>query len=207
MNQGRSRHQAEEDSPDPLPPWLKYLVLIRIGFLALVLGGVYWLAYAAGVLDQASPEGIRDLVAQYGILSVFVYLAAFSLGQLVYVPGMFFVVAGSLAFGGVYGFLWAMLGATLSVTLSFLVARLVGGTPLADPRRGWVKVMVRRLDARPVSSIFFLRSIVSTAPWLNYLLGMSSVSYRDYLVGSVLGMLVPVMLTVVFTDWLLQFIG
>ncbi len=196
-----------EDETQQLPPLLKYLVFIRIGFLLLVLGGVYYLAESAGLLEQSSPEGIRDLVAQWGSYGVLVYLAAFTLGQLVYIPGMFFVVAGSLVFGGVNGFLLAMLGSILSVSLSFYVARLLGGTPLADPKRDWIKRLVRRLDTRPVSSMFVLRLLVGTAPWLNYLLGMSSVSYRDYLIAAVLGIAAPVMLTVVFTDWLLQFLG
>ncbi len=196
-----------EDETQQLPPLLKYLVFIRIGFLLLVLGGVYYLAESAGLLEQSSPEGIRDLVAQWGSYGVLVYLTAFTLGQLVYIPGMFFVVAGSLVFGGVNGFLLAMLGSILSVSLSFYVARLLGGTPLADPKRDWIKRLVRRLDTRPVSSMFVLRLLVGTAPWLNYLLGMSSVSYRDYLIAAVLGIAAPVMLTVVFTDWLLQFLG
>jgi uncharacterized membrane protein YdjX (TVP38/TMEM64 family) len=196
-----------EDSSPPLPPLLKYLVVIRIGFLVLVLGGVYYLAETAGLLDQASPEGIRDLVAQWGGYSVAVYLVAFTLGQLVYVPGMFFVVAGSLIFGGVNGFLLSMLGAVLSVSLSFFVARFLGGTPLANPQREWLKRVLRRLDTNPVSSMFILRLLVSTAPWLNYLLGMSSVKYRDYLLAAVLGMMLPILLTVVFTDWFLQYLA
>lgn len=196
-----------EDKAQQLPPLLKYLVFIRIGFLLLVLGGIYYLAQSAGLLEQTSPQGIRDLVAQWGGYGVLVYLAAFTLGQLVYIPGMFFVVAGSLVFGGVNGFFLAMLGSILSVTLSFYVARLLGGTPLADPKRDWIKRLVRRLDTRPVSSMFVLRLLVGTAPWLNYLLGMSAVSYRDYLIAAVLGVAAPVMLTVVFTDWLLQFLG
>jgi uncharacterized membrane protein YdjX (TVP38/TMEM64 family) len=196
-----------EHSSAPLPPLLKYLVVIRIGFLVLILGGVYYLAETAGLLDQASPEGIRDLVAQWGGYSVAVYLVAFTLGQLVYVPGMFFVVAGSLVFGGVNGFLLSMLGAVLSVSLSFFVARFLGGTPLANPQREWLKRVLRRLDTNPVSSMFILRLLVSTAPWLNYLLGMSSVKYRDYLLAAVLGMMLPILLTVVFTDWFLQYLA
>jgi uncharacterized membrane protein YdjX (TVP38/TMEM64 family) len=197
---------APQDSP-PLPPMLKYLVFIRVGFLLLVLGGIYWLANSAGLLDQASPEGIRQLVSQWGMFSVVIYLVAFSVGQLVYVPGMFFVVAGSLIFGGVNGFFLSMLGALMSVSLSFFVARLLGGTPLANPERTWVKRLVWRLETRPVSSMFMLRLMLSTAPWLNYLLGMSSVRYRDYLLAAFLGMFPAILLTVVFTDWLLQFLS
>lgn len=49
-----------------------------------------------------------------------------------------------------------------------------------------------------------MRLLVGTAPWLNYLLGMSSVSFRHYLFASVIGIWPAVLLTVLFTDWLLQ---
>jgi uncharacterized membrane protein YdjX (TVP38/TMEM64 family) len=169
---------SSEDESPPLLLLIKYVVAIRIGLLVLVLGFVYWTAHSSGLLEQASPEAIRTLVASWGLFGVLVYLAAFALGQLVYVPGMVFVVAGSLAFGGINGFLLGMLGAVLSVSLSFYVARLLGGTPLADPRQPWLQRLLRRLDSHPISSMVMLRLLVSTAPWLNYLLGMSSVWCR-----------------------------
>lgn len=183
------------------------MFLFRMLALLLLLVAVYGGAQASGLLDDTSPEAIRSLVARGGAFSVAAYLLAFTLGQLVYIPGMVFVVSGALAFGGFYGFILAMVGSLLSVSFSFLVARSVGGTPLADPQQSWLKRLVLRLDTNPLSSMILLRLMAGTAPWLNYLLGMSMVTYRNYLLAATLGILLPVLLTVLFADWILQYIG
>ncbi len=187
-----------------VPPLLKSLAFFRLCFFVLALCLVYWLAQRTGILDQASPEGVRDLVAQWGVLGVSVYLAAFVVGQLVFVPGMVFVVAASLAFGELNGFLLSMLGSVLSVSLSFFMARLMGGKPLAAPQGVWLVRLMGQLETYPVSSMAMMRLLVGTAPWLNYLLGMSSVSFRHYLLASIIGIWPAVLLTVLFTEWLLR---
>lgn len=68
----------------------------------------------------------------------------------------------------------------------------------------WLKSLLGQLQTYPVSSMAVMRLLVGTAPWLNYLLGMSSVSFRHYLFASVIGIWPAVLLTVLFTDWLLQ---
>ena len=188
-----------------VPSLLKSLAFFRVCFFVLALGLVYWLAQSSGILEQASPQGVRDLVAQWGMLGVSVYLAAFVIGQLVFVPGMVFVVAASLAFGELNGFLLSMLGSLLSVSLSFFMARLMGGKPLAAPQAVWLKRLMGQLETYPVGSMATMRLLVGTAPWLNYVLGMSSVSYRHYLLASVIGIWPAVLLTVLFTEWLLQY--
>jgi uncharacterized membrane protein YdjX (TVP38/TMEM64 family) len=188
-----------------VPPLLKSLAFFRVCFFVVALALVYWFAQRSGILDQANPQGVRDLVAQWGMLGVSVYLAAFVVGQLVFVPGMVFVVAASLAFGERNGFLLSMSGALLSVSLSFFMARLMGGKPLAAPQSMWLKRLMGQLEAYPVGSMAAMRLLVGTAPWLNYLLGMSSVSYRHYLLASIIGIWPAVLLTVLFTEWLLQY--
>ena len=99
-----------------------------------------------------------------------------------------------------------MIGAAIAVSVSFFVVRIIGGTPLANPKRHWVKNVVATLDSRPLTSIFLLRVAFATAPWLNYLLAMSKVNYRQYLLASVLGFTPQVALTILFADWFLQYI-
>jgi hypothetical protein len=59
-----------------------------------------------------------------------------------------------------------------------------------------------QLDARPVVSIVVLRVLLQTVPALNYALAMSGVKFRDYLVGTLLGLPLPIALYCVFFDYL-----
>ena len=58
--------------------------------------------------------------------------------------------------------------------------------------------------SRPVLTVALLRLIFQTAPPLNYALPMTAVRWRDHLVGSVLGLPVPVVVMAFFFDRLLH---
>ena len=62
--------------------------------------------------------------------------------------------------------------------------------------------LLSQLDAHPVRSIVLLRMLFQTVPALNYTLAMSGVRFRDYLVGTLLGLPLPIMVYCVFFDYL-----
>lgn len=196
-----------EDTSAPRSPLRRYWPWVRVLILALILGGVYLWIKNTGVLEQVSPEYVRDWIAQWGGLAVAAYFFVFALGQLLYVPGLIFVLAGGLAFGVSLGLLYGMLGATIAISVSFFVVRTIGGTPLENPKVRWIRKALMTLNTRPLTSIFILRLFFSTAPWLNYILAMSRVSYREYIFASVLGFTPQVVLTVLFADWFLQYLS
>lgn len=190
-----------------LTPVLKHWALARLVILALVIVAIYQGLSTTGLLDQDSPEGIRQLVQQWGAYSVLGYIAAFCLGQVLHMPGILFVATGPLIFGPLPGFVYAMVGATLSVCLSFFLVRSIGGTPLSKPDRRWTKGLMRSLETRPLHSILLLRVTFATAPWLNYGLAMSSVSFRHYFLGSVIGFTPQIVLAVFFSEWLFSLVN
>ena len=62
--------------------------------------------------------------------------------------------------------------------------------------------MLARLDERPVTTVIVLRTLLWLAPPLNYALALSSIRFRHYLIGSALGLLLPVAGAALFFDWL-----
>lgn len=175
---------------------------LRLPLLFAILIGLYWYGKQSGLLEQANPEEIRTVVQQWGAYGVLLYLILFSVGQLLYVPGMFFVIAAGVIYGGTLGFAAAFVGAIIAVSVSFFAVRLIGGSPLQNTEKPFVGKMLSGLHERPIRNIAMMRLIVSTAPWLNYILALSAVKYRQYLLGSILGMTLPIILTIYFTDWL-----
>jgi uncharacterized membrane protein YdjX (TVP38/TMEM64 family) len=182
---------AEEAAAAPAPAsrrrWLRPLLVV------VLFAGSWAVGEATGVTDHLTQDGIRALVAEAGVWGALVYVAVFTIGELVHVPGIVFVAAAAVAFGGVHGFLLALAAAVVSVSTSFFVVRAVGGRALTTVERPWVVKMLARLDARPIRTIAILRLVLWLAPPLNYALAMTSVSFRDYLIGSVLGLGPPVL--------------
>ena len=86
----------------------------------------------------------------------------------------------------------AYVGGLTSLALSFVVVRTVGGKALSKVRNRWMAKALTALDDRPVRTVALLRLIFWLAPPLNYALALSNVRLRDYLVGSALGFVLPV---------------
>lgn len=175
---------------------------LRLPLLFALLIGLYWYAKQNGILEQANPEEIRTVVQQWGAYGVLLYIILFSVGQLLYVPGMFFIIAAGLIYGGTLGFAVAFIGSIIAVSVSFFTVRLIGGSPLQNTEKPFIGKMLSGLHERPIRNIIMMRLFVSTAPWLNYILALSAVKYRQYLIGSTLGMTPPIIFTIYFTDWL-----
>ena len=48
------------------------------------------------------------------------------------------------------------------------------------------------MDAYPLLSIVALRTVFQTAPPLNYSLALSGVQFRNYVVGTIVGLPIPI---------------
>lgn len=175
---------------------------MRLGLLALVLIGLIAVGKVSGFTDDLDANGVRQLVLETGAWGWALYVGLFAGGEFVHVPGMIFVVAGVLIYGKVAGFGLAWVAAVVSVCFSFVIVRGVGGTPLAQVERPWLQRTLGRLDARPIRTVFLLRSVLWLAPPLNYALALTRVRFRDYLIGSALGLLAPVAGVALLFDWL-----
>ena len=62
--------------------------------------------------------------------------------------------------------------------------------------------MIRLTSPRRIRTVFLLRLFLWLAPALNYALALTHVKYRDYLIGSALGLIVPVAGAALLFDWL-----
>jgi uncharacterized membrane protein YdjX (TVP38/TMEM64 family) len=171
-------------APSPVNWW-------RLGALAALIVGLIVLGKVTGVTAYLTTERIRTTVQAAGWWGALVLIALFCVGELVHVPGWVFLGASVIAYGRVTGGLLAYVGAICSVSVSFFVVRGVGGKPLGAIRWRWVRKILAQLDTHPLRTVVVLRSILWMAPQLNYALALSNVRFRDYLVGSALGLLLP----------------
>ena len=170
----------------------------------VVVGALLIAGKLTGLLDRVDLVAIRDLVRGAGMWGVPLYLATFTVGLLVYVPGMVFVVAGILVWGELAGAVAAHLGAVVASTTSFFFIRSAGGTYLAEMERPIVKKVLARLDAWPIVTIALLRAFFALSPMVTHALALTSVRTRDYVIGTAIGLVPPVLFAALLTDWVVR---
>lgn len=142
----------------------------------------------------------RELLA-LGYLAPPLFLLMMAAGELLHLPGILFVVVARLVFGPSLGFALGYAGAIFAVTVSFGVARQVFAAARATdepwrPRWKWLRRMLERVEANPVRTIALLRLVLWLAPPLSYALASSKVRARDHVLGSAIGLLIPVAVAV-----------
>jgi uncharacterized membrane protein YdjX (TVP38/TMEM64 family) len=183
------------DKPNPARRWR--LVALGVFVVASIV-----VAKLTGLTEYLDIERVRSFMESTGPLGFLAFVALFAIGQLLHVPGMVFVGAASIAYGEIVGIGAAYAGSITSVMLSFVIVRTIGGQPLATVRRPLLRKIFARLESHPILTIVILRVLFSLAPWLNYGLAMSTVRARDFAIGSALGLIPPIVLGVLFFDWL-----
>jgi len=139
----------------------------------------------------------RELLA-LGYFAPPLFLLVFAMGELLHLPGILFVLVARLVFGPSLGFVLGYAGALLAVTVSFTVARQVVTAARATkepwrPKWRFLRGAFDRLEARPVQTIALLRLVLWLAPPLSYALASTNIRARDHVVGSAIGLVIPVL--------------
>jgi uncharacterized membrane protein YdjX (TVP38/TMEM64 family) len=173
------------------------LILAAVLIVSLIAAGKI-----TGAHQYFTPDKVQDLVDGAGIWGYVLFIIIFSLGELLHIFGLIFVAAGVYAFGKFSGLLLGIVGGTVAVCVSFLVMRTVGGRAFTRIDKPWVVRMLQRLDTKPIRTVIILRLVFIMYPSLNYLLALTSIRFRDYLIGSVVGLIIPISVFVLFFDWM-----
>ncbi|MCB9752291.1 MAG: TVP38/TMEM64 family protein [Myxococcales bacterium] len=177
-------------------------LVIRLTALVAVLTGVYFAAKFFGVIEYIHSGEMQHYMVDAGWTGVIVFCLVYCVGVVAHVPGLVFVFAAVLAYGPVGGGTVSLLGGIPAVAITFLVVRAVGGTALAHVKNPYMRRVLSHLDERPIQSVFLLRLVFIMAPGVNYGLALSKVRFRDYVIGSALGLIIPIAVS----SWIIDYI-
>lgn len=145
---------------------------------------------------------LQQVIREHQTSGLLIFVLAFALGNLVQIPGWIFLAAAVLTLGQMWGGVVTYIAASISCIITFFTIRLVGGNALRKLDSKLAVDLLGRLDAHPIKSILLLRMLFQTIPALNYTLAMSGVRFRPYLIGTLLGLPLPIAVYCVFFDLL-----
>jgi uncharacterized membrane protein YdjX (TVP38/TMEM64 family) len=194
-------HQPGEHETEPASSAAS---LPRLLLLGAVLAGGLALAHGTGLAERVTLDAVRATVREAGPAGPLVFVLVFCLGELAHVPGLVFVGAALLVWGPLPGAALAFAGALASVSTTFLFVRALGGQPAGALRGAWARRALAQLDRRPVLTVALLRTLLVLSPPLNYALALTSLRFRDHLLGSALGLVPPIGAATLASGWLVE---
>ena len=181
----------------------RYKRLLAVGVFLGVLLAIF---EVSGLRDHFNLALIRQLILQHRVGGLILFVLLFSLGNLIQIPGWVFLAAAVLTLGRVWGGVVTYVAAVTSCTITFVMIRALGGAALRLLKNRIAVRLLRQLDAQPIAGVALLRVLFQTVPALNYALAMSGIKFRTYLIGTLVGLPVPIALYCIFfnilANWL-----
>jgi uncharacterized membrane protein YdjX (TVP38/TMEM64 family) len=135
---------------------------------------------------------ILEWIVQYGVWGGLIFAGVYVVTTVLFLPGSILTLGGGAIFGLLGGVVWVSLGSTLGATGAFLVGRYIARDWVSKKIKGNVTFMaIDDAVRREGWKIVFLTRLSPILPFniLNYGLGLTQVSLRDYILASWIGML------------------
>lgn len=181
----------------------RYSRLLAVG---LLLALIWAAAEFSGLKEHLNAQVLRDAFNHNRLTGVLIFTVMFAVGNLAHIPGTIFLVAAVVALGPVWGGMATYAGACTSCVVTFLVIRPVGANAIRQFRNQIFTRVLARMDAHPMRSVLLLRLLFQTLPTLSYALALSGVHFRDYLLGTLLGLPLPILIYSVFFETLARWL-
>jgi phospholipase D1/2 len=134
-----------------------------------------------------------------------VVVASYVVAGLLMVPVMLLIAVTGIVFGPVYGALYAIAGTLLSAAVTYGVGQWLGRDTVRQLVGARINRLSRRIARRGILAMTVVR-MLPVAPFtvVNVIAGASHIRFRDYMIGTVLGMAPGIMITVTFVHHLAE---
>ncbi len=156
----------------------------------------------SGLREHFSLTYLQQQINDNRVTGLLVFVLLFVLANLIQIPGWIFLAAAVLTMWRVWGGTATYVAACASCVVTFVCIRFVGGDALRQLESRFAARMLNELDRHPVRNVFLLRVFFQTLPALNYALALSGVRFRPYIIGTLLGLPLPIILFCLFFDYL-----
>ncbi|MBI2337143.1 MAG: TVP38/TMEM64 family protein [Deltaproteobacteria bacterium] len=160
-------------------------------FIFVILG-LYFFTPVRGYLSQDGFGALQAWIQSQGIFAPLVFGLIYVVATVFALPGSILTLGGGLLFGAWWGTLINWLSASLGAMISFLIARYLGQGTVAKILKKQQKLrgLNDKIGKNGFYSVLILR-LVPLFPFnaLNFGLGLTQVSFRDYALATMIGML------------------
>ncbi|MDH4321660.1 MAG: TVP38/TMEM64 family protein [Desulfobulbaceae bacterium] len=135
------------------------------------------------------PQRLRELVEGFGAWSPLVFVLIYAVGVCLFLPATLFTGIGAVLFGTMYGFIYNEIGALLGASAAFYIGRYLGRDFAASLIGDRLKSYDDRIAANGFTTTLYLRLLFFPFTPLNFGMGLTRVTFRDYFFGTLFGII------------------
>lgn len=161
---------------------LKLLLFLAIATLVAIL------IIASNFFDvQEFLRAVLIEIDRLGVWGPVAFIITYNLATVLFIPGSVLTLGGGVIFGLWWGFIYVFVASTLGATFAFLIGRYLSRDRVVKYMECHPKFQcLDRAVSQEGLKIVFLTRLCPLFPFnlLNYALGITQVSLKDYVLGS-----------------------
>lgn len=126
-------------------------------------------------------------VKSLGIFGAIAYILIYNLATLLFIPGSLLTLKGGCLFGVFWGSVYVLIAATVGAILAFLIGRYLSRDWVTEQMKKYPKFQaIDQAIAKEGWKIVLLTRLSPVFPFnlLNYAFGVTQISLKDYILGS-----------------------
>ncbi|WP_375499574.1 TVP38/TMEM64 family protein [uncultured Nostoc sp.] len=164
------------------------MVNFKRSILLIVVVCIMATALVIYLLGRIDPAQIQAWLRSAGIWAPIIYILLYVVATVLILPSTALNLTGGAIFGPVLGTIWTSLAAIIAAIISFTFTRTIGREAVARRLAGKWQAMDAEVRRAGLFYMFAIR-LVAVMPYglVNFTAGLTSVSFKDYVLGTSLG--------------------
>lgn len=140
------------------------------------------------VIGNFDSERLQTQLKQMGIFAPILYILVYTVATILILPSTALNLLGGAFFGVWWGTLWTSIAAITAAIVTFTFTRTVGRKWVKKKLAGRWKVIDAEIRQGGLFYLFSIR-LLPIIPYglVNFTSGLTSISFKDYLIGTTLG--------------------
>jgi uncharacterized membrane protein YdjX (TVP38/TMEM64 family) len=141
-------------------------------------------------------EAVGRFLKASGFWAPLLFILFYGAGICLFVPGTLLTALGAAIFGAYWGFLYVWFGAMLGASAAFWIGRTLGREFAASLIGDRLKKYDDAIERNGFATVLYLRLVYFPFTAMNFGMGLTRVRFRDYFLGTALGIIIG---TFIFT--------
>jgi len=173
----------------------KKALIKAFGLAGFVISAIILIRYTP-IGQYLSVEALTNFLETAGFWAPVTYMLIYAVGVCLFLPGTLLTGLGAAIFGAYWGFVYVWIGAMAGASAAFFIGRTLGREFAASLIGDKLKKYDDAIGRNGFATVLYLRLVYFPFTPMNFGMGLTKVSFKDYIAGTGLGIVVG---TFIFT--------
>jgi len=184
-----------EPAATNMPKSRKKAMMKAIILLIFIVAAILLLRFTP-IKTYLTTEALGRFLESAGFWAPLVFILIYTAGVCLFLPGTLLTGLGAAIFGAYWGFVYVWFGAMAGASAAFFIGRTLGREFASSLIGDKLKKYDDGIERNGFATVLYLRLVYFPFTPMNFGMGLTKVHFRDYFIGTGLGIIVG---TFIFT--------